>query len=302
MGVADRRAYRDDLMAAGLLVGTGVDGVYGRSGAFETVVGALERLLEIVGAEKDYEVLRFPPVMARPVFERSDYLRSFPQLVGSVHTFAGDEAAHLAALAALDVGADWTASFVPTEVVLCSAACHPLYPGLAGRQPAGGRLFDVCGWVFRCEPSTDPGRMQAFRQYEHVYVGDPETALAHRDAWVERGLEMLASLGLKARTEVANDPFFGRAGRLLSASQRADTLKYELVCDIGPGDGSRAVVSSNCHKDHFGEAFGIVTNLGDVAHSACVGFGLERITLALFHAHGLDAARWPAEVRAFLWP
>ena len=33
---------------------------------------------------------------------------------------------------------------------------------------------------------------------------------------------------------------------------------------------------------------------------ACVGFGLERIALALFKTHGLQIAKWPGEVRDVL--
>jgi hypothetical protein len=40
---------------------------------------------------------------------------------------------------------------------------------------------------------------------------------------------------------------------------------------------------------------------GGVAHTACVGFGLERITLALLRHHGLDLAAWPDSVRTTLW-
>ena len=36
---------------------------------------------------------------------------------------------------------------------------------------------------------------------------------------------------------------------------------------------------------------------GEVAHTACVGFGMERIALALFRTHGLDPERWPRRVR-----
>jgi hypothetical protein len=49
--------------------------------------------------------------------------------------------------------------------------------------------------------------------------------------------------------------------------------------------------------DHFGVAFGIRTADGAVAHSACVGFGLERIALALFKKHGLALSAWPASVK-----
>ena len=40
---------------------------------------------------------------------------------------------------------------------------------------------------------------------------------------------------------------------------------------------------------------------GSVAHTACVGFGLERIALALFAHHGLDVKVWPELVRKTLW-
>ena len=73
----------------------------------------------------------------------------------------------------------------------------------------------------------------------------------------------------------------------------------------GSGDGLRhatAVSSSNYHLDHFGTGFGIESAHGAPAHSACVGFGVERITLALLARYGLDPDRWPAGVRGLLWP
>jgi seryl-tRNA synthetase len=144
--------------------------------------------------------------------------------------------------------------------------------------------------------------MQTFRQREYVYLGDPHGAEAFRDLWIERGLELLSSFGLAVEPIIANDPFFGRTGRILSAGQRQDALKYELVSPICSTDEPTAIASANCHRDHFGATFGITTPDGNTAHTACVGFGMERITLALFHLHGLDIALWPPEVRARLWP
>jgi seryl-tRNA synthetase len=289
-------------LAAGLLIDTGVDGLYGRSRDFESIVAALESLVAGVGADLAPIVVRFPPIMPRRVIELSDYLRSFPNLVGAVHTFDGNDPHHADLLALLESDNEWSVGFVPSGLALCSAACLPLYPTLTGSVPAGGQHFDVFGWVFRHEPSLDPGRMQMFRQYEFVFVGEPDAAVDHRDLWVTRGLEQLTLLGLDAHAEVATDPFFGRAGRLLTATQRADRLKYELVCAIGPGEGSTALVSCNYHMVHFGEAFSITTVDGSLAHSSCVGFGMERIAMALLHAHGLDSGRWPAKVRGALWP
>ena len=61
-----------------------------------------------------------------------------------------------------------------------------------------------------------------------------------------------------------------------------------------------AIGSSNYHEDHFGLPFDLHPADGEVAHSACIGFGLDRITLALFATHGMDVAGWPGEVRSAL--
>jgi seryl-tRNA synthetase len=60
-------------------------------------------------------------------------------------------------------------------------------------------------------------------------------------------------------------------------------------------------MSANCHRDHFGLPFGIETDSGEVAHSACVAFGVDRIAVALLARHGLDPADWPGPVRAQLY-
>jgi seryl-tRNA synthetase len=58
-----------------------------------------------------------------------------------------------------------------------------------------------------------------------------------------------------------------------------------------------ACMSFNYHLNHFGEAWNIETADGSPAFSGCVGFGLERLTLALFRYHGLDVAGWPERLR-----
>lgn len=298
-----REAFRAELVGAGLLVPTAVEGLYGRSAVFEDVVEGVDRLVRAAGADEHAERLRFPPVIPRSVFERTDYLASFPNLTGSVHTFTGDDRAHAALLAVHEAGGDWAALLEPAEVMLTPAACHPVYPTLSGTVPEQGRRIDVAGYCFRHEPAVDPMRLQAFRMHEYVYVGTPHGAREHRSRWVGRGLEVLAELGLPAREAVAHDPFFGRAGRLLAANQREEELKIELVVTIYDEDpAGAAVVSCNCHLDHFGAPFGISTPDGEVAHSACVGFGLERIALAMLRHHGLDVRAWPQAVRGRLWP
>lgn len=295
-----RAALRDELIDAGHLIPSGVPGLYGRSGTFESIIEHFERLVTRSGAHLSAEVMRFPPILSRETYSATDHIETMPQLLGSVHSFDGDERAHAEMVSRLHAGADWSESLGATDVVMVPAACYPLYPTASGTLPPEGRTVDLRTFVFRHEPSDDPARMQIFRQREYVRLGSPEAAEAHRDEWIERALQIHRSLGLDVRREVANDPFFGRGGRVMKATQREQHLKFEVVCPIASTEAPTAITSSNYHLDHFGVAFDIHTADGAVAHTACVGFGLERIALALLRAHGMDPDDWPREVRSVL--
>ncbi|MHB8294054.1 MAG: amino acid--[acyl-carrier-protein] ligase [Acidimicrobiales bacterium] len=312
MSLRGHLAFRQQLVEAGLLVPAGADGLYGRSAGFEAAVRGIERLVHAAGtraagtgaagtgsgARTPPAEVHFPPVMARSTLETTGYLGSFPDLVGVVEVFKGDDRRHAALLARIkEGGTGWTEELEASELALCPAACHPLYPACSGRLPEGGSRYEVSGYCFRHEPSLDPARMQAFRMREQVYLGDPAAALQHRDGWLDLGLGLLSNIGIEARAEPANDPFFGRVGQLLAAGQRDQHLKVELVAPTATGEASTALVSGNYHLDHFGEPFGILTRSGETAHSSCVGFGLDRIVLALCHVHGTDLAGWPSEIR-----
>lgn len=292
--------YLAELIQAGLLIPLGVAGVYGRSGVFESVIEHFECYVTRIGAHLDAEVMRFPPLLSRQHYLGTDHIQNFPNLMGSVHSFTGGEREHLALLQKKEQGEDWSNDLTATEVMLTPAACYPLYPTAKGSLPETGRTVDLRSFVFRHEPSVDPARMQIFRQREYVRLGTAEQALAHRDYWLRRGEEMLRAVGLHVTPTVANDPFFGRGGRMMAAAQKEQDLKYELLAPVASTEKLTAVASCNYHLDHFGHTFGIQTSDGKPAHSACVGFGLERIALALFRQHGFAPKHWPAEVRQVL--
>jgi seryl-tRNA synthetase len=292
--------FRDGLLSHGLLVETGVCGVYGRGAEFEDTIERVDRLVAATGAGDGAAVMRFPPIVNRAHFERSGFLTSLPHLAGTVHSFSGEDQTHRQLLQAVEDGRDWSAWFSSTEVVLTPAACYPVYPMLAGTLPANGRLVDVMSYCFRHEPSDDPARMQMFRMHEHVRAADPPAITAWLDVWLARAKSFAAALGLDARCAVASDPFFGRGGKLLADAQRDRRLKLEIVAAIASDDAPTAIISLNSHQDHFGEAFGIRTADGAIAHTACIGFGLERIALAVYARHGFDRQRWPLWVREAL--
>lgn len=290
----------DRLLAAGLLVGTGVQGLYGRSAAYQDLADAVSALVRDWGAQLGATRLHLPPVLARSTFSRTNYLESFPDLMGSVHVFHGGNAEHKELLRRVETGGDWSALLQPAEVVLGSAACHGVYPLCGEAVPEGGRYFDVSSYCFRHEPSSHAARLQAFVMHEIVYVGDADGARAHRDRGLARGLAMLETLGLPMDAVPASDPFFGRVGAVLAADQLAEELKLEGVTTLAGDETPTAVMSANCHRDHFGHAFGIEGVPGQPAHSACVAFGIDRVVVALLARHGLDPATWPGAVRSQL--
>jgi seryl-tRNA synthetase len=299
---AEHLAYRAELLEARILVGTGIDGLYLRSNRFERIVRGIDALVSRTGAgvtDRPVETLHFPLLMPRTILERTDYPRSFPNLTGVVAGFGEDKIDHAALVATLDgpEPSRWTELVRPGDLALCSAACHPLYPTMQGTLPAQGQVVEVLGQCYRSEPSPDPARMQYFRQHEFVYLGSPEGAKAHRDAWIERALLLHRTLGLEVEAETANDPFFGRVGHLLAANQRSSALKFEIVAPVASRTARTAITSANLHLDHFGHEFAITTADGEPAHTACVGFGVERIALALLRRHGLDTDAWDPQVR-----
>jgi seryl-tRNA synthetase len=299
----DQAAFLEELVAAGLLVPSGVPGIYGRGRVFEDVRERFDAAVSRAAAPDDAEPLRFPPVLPRHQLEATGYLKSFPHLAGSVFAFEGTEADAAVQQERASRHEDWSEFQRMTDLVLMPAVCYPVYPAVAARGvlPPGGVTIDPgAAYAFRREPSGDPARLQMFHMRELVRIGEPDAVLAWRDAWRDRSIALLRGLGLAAEFDVAADPFFGRGGRMLAASQRQQELKFEILVPIA-GPEPTAVASFNYHREHFAETYGIELADGGVAHTACLGFGHERIVLALLRTHGLDPAAWPAAVREELW-
>ena len=303
MPALDPETFYRELVAHRLIVPTAVQGAFGRGAEFEDVLNRLDAFILHSGmaAGENVEPLTFPPVIDRAIIERTGYMNSFPHLCGTVHTYTGAEKDVRTITQRIEAGESWGELLEMTDVVLSPAPCYPFYPTCAGTLSKDGRQVTMMGWVYRHEPSPEPTRMRSFRIREFVRIGAPQVAVEWRDEWLKRGVVMLASLGLPVRTDVAADPFFGRAGRVLADSQLEQQLKFEVVVPITSEENPTACCSFNYHQNKFGIAFGIRTPDGEIAHSACLGFGLERVTMALFKTHGFKSALWPSAVRDKLW-
>jgi seryl-tRNA synthetase len=279
----------------------GVKGVYARTALYVQVLEQLERYITRL-RDPAAEIMRFPPVMSRQQLEKSGYLKSFPNLLGCVCALHGTEASIRSAAERHETGGDWTTSLTASDLVLSPAACYPVYPIVAtrGRLPAGGAQFDIEADCFRHEPSVHLDRLQSFRMREFVRIGSPGEILEFRERWMARAPVLAAELGLPYSIEVANDPFFGRVGQVMAVSQRQQALKFELLIPYAAGSKPTACMSFNYHRDYFGQVWEIRDHHGELAHTSCVAFGVDRLAVALFAVHGLDLQRWPATARQAL--
>jgi seryl-tRNA synthetase len=301
-GDAGHDDFYAGLVANRLIIPGGVDGAFGRGAVFERVLSAFDALIGRISAGDNAEMCTFPPVIDRRIIERVNYMDNFPDLCGAVCSFFGKEREARELSERIHAGQPWGEKLQMTQVVLNPAACYPLYPTLTGTVTEEGRLVTMLNWVFRHEPSREPTRMQSFRVREFVRVGTIDAVVEWRDMWLNRGVELLRSLGLEANPDVASDPFFGRGGRMMAATQKEQKLKYEVLVPVNSVEQPTAVCSFNFHQQHFGATFGILSPDGEPANTACLGFGLERVTMALFRQHGFNPELWPGAVRERLWP
>jgi seryl-tRNA synthetase len=291
-GTGEREMELDEKM----IMPAAVPGLSAFGPKFEQLIDGLQGELSKQAAGEVPTRLGIQPVIPRSIVERAGYVEAFPHLLGTVHTYEGDDREWRRLAKEMEAGRDWSAEHRMSDVVVLPAVCYQVYPQLEGARLERPCLFDISGYCYRHERSHEPGRMRSFRMREFVRVGDAKRVREWREAWLERGREWLCSLGLDVSVEAATDPFFGGAARLMQPLQEREQLKWELVTKVD-GETRQAVASSNYHKDHFGSTFQIEAG-GETAHSACAAFGLERIALAVLNAHGENPTDWPFSTSA----
>jgi hypothetical protein len=211
---------------------------------FDAIDGEVEWIARGLGAR----AMHFPLLIGRASLERAGYTESFPHLLMSAVSMAGD-----------------------TTWCLSPAVCYHVYEQLAGRTLSHPQTLTARGTCFRAEQETARGiRQLEFEMREIVCLGPADWVNAQMIGAVKRLTSLAHRIGLRGEWEPAEDPFFLPAAAGKALMQRMLGVKEEYRCR------GVAVASVNRHGTFFGERFSIRGADAAPIHSACIAVGLDR--------------------------
>lgn len=177
------------------------------------------------------------------------------------------------------------------------SVCTSCYEIASATDWLGGAILTTQNRVFRNEGTRSLSRLMSFTVRDLIVIGPPSTVETESLRFQDTLIKFLEDLELPFSLEEATDPFFGRATGKLSF-QAALGLKKEFRFGHAGGRNSFAFASANRHLDNFSQRFdwnGAAEK--GIKHSACLGVGFERLTLALFTNFGPDRRSWPKSLQ-----
>ncbi len=281
------------------------DGLVGLRGRTLAVYRFFEREFWQLARTYQAEENLYPSMLPVSLLEEVNYFANFPQHVTLCSHFP-DEVPLLGSVAAAAseqqgrLPEEYRQQLASPDHVLQPAVCLPCYRQHRDKVLPPGTSFAVTmqNHVYRYEASNfrSLSRLWDFDVRDIVFFGSIEALSTFRMELMERSIELCRELGLAAHIELACDPFFTTVeGK--DVYQRLTEVKYELAVEL-PNRGERLAVSSfNLHRDFYTGVYDIRFEGGEVAESACIGFGLHRWTYAFLSQMGLDRRRWPRRVQ-----
>jgi seryl-tRNA synthetase len=283
----------------------------GRIGVGPTIVALMEFFeSKIAQVAKEFHAAKhqFPTIIGADVLDKCGYFKSFPHALTLVSHLRED----LRAIQRFAQSAAWRRESLNMErddiadvrCLLAPTICYHYYAWLQNAT-TNAHVITAGGRIVRYESGNFNGleRVWEFASREIVFVGPSEYVLAGRMKCVQRFIELFDELGMAYSIESATDPFFIDDYAAQARIQKDCKLKFELRALLPFRGDTISVGSFNYHHTFFGRALSIsLKDNPKVAHTACVGFGLERFALAFLAQHGFDRVRWPAEVRNFCAP
>ena len=296
--------YQDDPHIALAKLGEVVSFGRGRYGFGPKMVSLMDYFdlrIRHMAAEFGAEPRGFPTLIGADVLDRCRYLKNFPSALNLVVHLREDHDV----LREFAASAHWNGDRLVynqegtsgVECLLSPSICFHWYSCLRDSQLPKTQAITAIGKCFRYESSNLQGleRLWDFSMREIVFAGSALDVLSNRDRLIELSSRFLDGLGLAYEIGTAADPFFVDSFAVQSAYQQGFELKFELLAPLPYSGKKLAIGSINYHQDFFGRSFAIETSEGP-AHTACIGFGHERLALAFLAQYGLAETDWPEAV------
>lgn len=190
-------------------------------------------------------------------------------------------------------------ALAPAVLVNNPSTCYHCYAARRGTTLPGNVAVTAIAKCHRFEAANhaDFGRLLEFSLREVIFLGHPDWVRDGRERTLALVRDLAEDWQLAGELVPSNDPFFTADFAAKASQQQRMAMKFEYRCVV-PGEARKlAVMSSNLHGPTFAKAFDMRRQGGPLA-TGCLGFGLERLALALVAQHGADPAAWPEKLAA----
>lgn len=244
----------------------------------------------------------YPNVIPLSTLAKTNHLTGFPEHLHFVLHLTEDLGVldeYATRMKAADADpAPKAGELAPSVLVHNPSTCYHCYASRQGARLDGDQAIAAITRCHRYESAnhSDPGRLLEFTMREVIFVGSPDYARNTRARCLELIQQWAADWQFAGAIVQANDPFFTSEYDVKASHQHRMAMKYEYRAILGDHGKAISVMSSNLHSATFGKAFDILAE-GRRANTGCIGFGLERMALALIAQHGLDKTQWPEALR-----
>ncbi|HLT77468.1 MAG TPA: hypothetical protein VKZ87_08790 [Ferrovibrio sp.] len=244
----------------------------------------------------------YPNVIPIEQLALTQHLRAFPEHLHFVSHLSEDlrvlESFAARARATTGPVQPEAGELAPVALMHNPSTCYHCYAARRGAQLPDNEAVTAVTRCHRYESAnhSDPGRLMEFTLREIIFIGSADYVRETRETCMKMIEDWATAWSLYGELLPANDPFFTDDYEAKAVHQHRLAMKYEYRAVL-PGTGrTLAVLSSNLHAATFGKAFDIRVG-GMRANTGCLGFGLERLAIAVVMQHGLDPARWPEGLR-----
>ena len=189
------------------------------------------------------------------------------------------------------------------EFVLSPTVCYHFYKAnensIIENDFVGATVTSNC---YRNEGKSISGlrRLREFNMREIIFIGRKEIILKKRKDLLELQREMIERTDIEGYIQTASDPFFIDTYDKQRLFQISFDLKYEVKAFLPFESEWFAIGSVNYHQDHFGNSFNIRLKNNEIAHSCCLGYGLDRWCFSIFAQHGLNKKKWSKNLKELL--